>query len=603
MQKNNFIWSSIKTGLLGGIIAVYLCLIGMVEVFNKRDVIEGILTLGQFILLATAAGIGYIASGQVFVDWERAFRTALMGPLVGMYAQPDKSEEFEQTKPEVNKTHIMLAGSLAGFFTGLLPMLLVVLGNLVNIRAVFLNASPTLYSLLSFNMGPAGAWLLPLISVVFGAAGAGFILLPENIRRPLSTALFTLIGMALFSNLFRVVLINQGSFWPGLAKSIFGLTGLTGLGAVLFFVLAVTINRVRATRGQAFNERINQLPKVRRNALSIGIFILIGIIALWLPQVSGPFIAQVIVIISLYILMGLGLNITLGFAGLLDLGFVAFYAVGAYTVGLLTSYGPFGLQHIPFWVAVPIAVFVAMLFGAFLGLPVLGVRGDYLAIATMGFGEIIRLFAGSDFLSPFFGGPQGVIGIQKPCIGTLGPFLTIDTPRICNGIELGRPQDIYYLAVLAALVIAFVAWRLRESRLGRAWMAIREDEDVAEALGINLVQTKLLAYMLGAAFAGLGGAIFTVLIGSIFATSMHLLVSFNVVALIIVGGMGSIPGVVVGAIALIGLPELLREINEFRYLIYGVVLVIMMQYKPEGLWPTQAARREFHHENTPVEAE
>ena len=300
--------------------------------------------------------------------------------------------------------------------------------------------------------------------------------------------------------------------------------------------------------------------------------------------------------------MGLGLNITLGFAGLLDLGFVAFYAVGAYTVGLLTSYGPFGLQHIPFWVAVPIAVLVAMLFGAFLGLPVLGVRGDYLAIATMGFGEIIRLLAGSDFLAPFFGGPQGVIGIQKPCLGILEAFLAVDTPRICNGIEFGKPQDIYYLAVVSAILIGFVAWRLRESRLGRAWMAIREDEDVAEALGVNLVQTKLLAYMLGAAFAGLGGAIFTVLIGSIFASSMQLIVSINVVALIIVGGMGSIPGVVVGAIALIGLPELLREVSEFRYLIYGLVLIVMMQLKPEGLWPSQAAKRELHHEDTPAPA-
>src|SRR6185436_21096811 len=155
-------------------------------------------------------------------------------------------------------------------------------------------------------------------------------------------------------------------------------------------------------------------------SLRILAFALILYIAITLPTVSGAFIAQVIVTVTLFILMGLGLNITLGFAGLLDLGFVAFYAIGAYTVGLLTSYGPFGLQHIPFWVAVPIAVLVAMLFGAFLGLPVLGVRGDYLAIATLGFGEIIRLFAGSDFLAPYFGGPQGIIGIRKPCIGRLG---------------------------------------------------------------------------------------------------------------------------------------------------------------------------------------
>jgi branched-chain amino acid transport system permease protein len=256
--------------------------------------------------------------------------------------------------------------------------------------------------------------------------------------------------------------------------------------------------------------------------------------------------------------------------------------------------------------------------GFVLGLPVLGVRGDYLAIATLGFGEIVRLLAGSDFLSPFFGGPQGIIGIQKPCIGTLQPFVKVDVPRVCTplysgdflfwkhitiGGELGKPQDIYYLAVFAALVIAFVAWRLRDSRLGRAWMAIREDEDVAEALGINLIQTKLLAYMLGAAMAGLGGAIFATLIGSIFASSMQLIVSINVIALIIVGGMGSIPGVIVGAVALIGLPELLREISEFRYLLYGIALIVMMLAKPEGLWPSQAARRELHHADADAEAQ
>ncbi|HKG53787.1 MAG TPA: hypothetical protein VKB04_05970, partial [Anaerolineales bacterium] len=273
----------------------------------------------------------------------------------------------------------------------------------------------------------------------------------------------------------------------------------------------------------------------------------------------------------------------------------AFYAIGAYTVGLLTSYGPFGLQHVSFWVAVPIAVLVAMLAGAVLGLPVLGVRGDYLAIATLGFGEIVRLLAGSDFLAKYFGGPQGIIGIQKPCIGTLGAFVRVDVPRVCNGIELGTVQTIYYVAIISALLIAFVAWRLRESRLGRAWMAIREDEDVAEALGVNLIQTKLLAYILGAAFAGLGGAIFATLIGSIFATSMQLLVSINVVALIVVGGMGSIPGVIVGAIALVGLPELLREVSEFRFLLYGAMLIFMMIAKPEGLWPSTAAKRELHH--------
>jgi branched-chain amino acid transport system permease protein len=573
MKKENFLWSAVKIGLLGGAISIFICLIGMVEIFSKRDVIEKTLTLGQFVLLATSVVAGFVASRRT-------------------------SSLLEQIKPGPNLT----TGLIAGLVTGCMLGLLVIFGDMINLRAVFLNASPTLYLLLTFGKGVGNAWLLPVIGAISGLLGAGFLLLPSVLRTPLNRGLLVVIFMALFSGLFRVVMINQGPGMEIVAKDLFGQTGLTILGTLIFFFGVILITMFWNYNGKAVQARIAGLPKGGQISLRVVTIALIAFVALGLPQVSGPFIAQVIVTVALFILMGLGLNITLGFAGLLDLGFVAFYAVGAYTVGLLTSYGPFGLQHLSFWVAVPIAVLVAMAFGAVLGLPVLGVRGDYLAIATLGFGEIVRLLAGSDFLAPFFGGPQGIIGIQKPCLGSLEPFLKVDVPRVCSGIELGKPQDIYYLAVAAALLIAFVAWRLRESRLGRAWMAIREDEDVAEALGINLIQTKLLAYMLGAAMAGLGGAIFATLIGSIFATSMQLIVSINVVSLIIVGGMGSIPGVIVGAIALIGLPELLREISEFRFLLYGVTLIVMMLAKPEGLWPSQATLRELHHTDSTTEA-
>ncbi|RJP55324.1 MAG: branched-chain amino acid ABC transporter permease [Anaerolineaceae bacterium] len=574
MKKENFLWNSIKTGMLGGSIALFICLIGMTEVFSKRDVIEKVITLGQFVLLATSVMTGLIASRQT-------------SQLVG----------------ENRSLHRLTAGLVAGLMTGVVLALFVLAGDKVNIRAVFLNATPGLYNILTFEKGVSGVWVLPVISAVSGLIGAAFLLLPQAAQKPLTQATLFLFFMALFSGLFRVVLINQGTNWEKIAKYLYGQTGVTSEGALIFFFAVVIISVLWSWRGQSVKTSVAHLPKGGKLTLRLLAFAAIGYVALGLPQVSGPFIAQVIVTVALFILMGLGLNITLGFAGLLDLGFVAFYAIGAYTVGLLTSYGPFGLQHISFWAAVPIAVLVAMAAGFVLGLPVLGVRGDYLAIATLGFGEIVRLLAGSDFLAKYFGGPQGVIGIQKPCLGVLEPFVKIDVPRVCNGIELGKPQDIYYVAVAAALLIAFVAWRLRESRLGRAWMAIREDEDVAEALGVNLIQTKLLAYMLGAAMAGLGGAIFATLIGSIFASSMQLIVSINVVSLIIVGGMGSIPGVIVGAIALIGLPELLREVSEFRYLLYGMTLIIMMLSKPEGLWPSQAAKRELHHVEASTEAE
>lgn len=572
MKKENFLWNAVKTGLLGGAIAIFICLLGMVEIFSKRDVIEKIITLGQFVLLATAAGSGFVAA--------RRTSSLLGGP-----------------KPLATLT----AGLTGGILTGSLVALLVIVGSQINLRAVFLNASPALYELLTFKKGMGYVWNMPAFGAMAGLLGATFLLLPKFLERPLSRALIVFIFMALFSGLFRVVMINQEGSWVTTAKYLFGQTGLTLPGALIFFFGVMALTLLWDTQGKKVQTGVARLPKQGQLILRILTFALIAYAAIGLPQVSGPFIAQVIVTVALFILMGLGLNITLGFAGLLDLGFVAFYAIGAYTVGLLTSYGEFGIQHISFWAAVPIAVLVAMAFGAFLGLPVLGVRGDYLAIATLGFGEIVRLLAGSDFLAPFFGGPMGVIGIQKPCLGTLGPFLKVDVPRVCNGMELGKPQDIYYIAVASAILIAFVAWRLRESRLGRAWMAIREDEDVAEALGINLVQTKLLAYMLGAAFAGLGGAIFATLIGSIFASSMQLIVSINVVSLIIVGGMGSIPGVIVGAVALIGLPELLREVSEFRYLLYGLTLIVMMLAKPEGLWPSTTTLRELHHSDAPAE--
>ncbi|MER3455396.1 MAG: branched-chain amino acid ABC transporter permease [candidate division GAL15 bacterium] len=314
------------------------------------------------------------------------------------------------------------------------------------------------------------------------------------------------------------------------------------------------------------------------------LWIVVGIALLaLLPVAGGPFVAQVLVLVGLYTLMGLGLNLEVGLAGLLDLGFVAFFAIGAYTVGLLTSVGQHGIAHWSFWAAVPVAVLVSLVAGVILGIPVLGIRGDYLAIATLGFGEIVRLLVLSDALRPWLGGSQGVLSIPKPVLG---------------GWELSGPQHLYYLTVVASAVVAYVAWRLQESRLGRAWMAIREDEDVAEALGINLVSVKLLAYGLGAAFAGVGGAIFAVMVGSVFPHSFQLLISIQVLALIIVGGMGSIPGVVVGSAVLIGLPELLREFGEFRFLVYGAALVAMMLLRPEGLLPAAAQRRELHAEES-----
>jgi branched-chain amino acid transport system permease protein len=281
-------------------------------------------------------------------------------------------------------------------------------------------------------------------------------------------------------------------------------------------------------------------------------------------------------------MMGLGLNIVVGFAGLLDLGYVAFYAIGAYTMGVLTSPG-LGLFHLTFWQALPFALLAAWLAGVLLGLPVLRMRGDYLAIVTLGFGEIVRILALSDWLRGTLGGTQGIQGIAQPQIGPL---------------RFDSVQSLYYLIVIGIIITAFVAWRLKESRLGRSWMAIREDEDVAQAMGINLVLTKLLAFSTGALFAGLAGTLGAAKLTSVYPHSMTFLVSINVLVLIIIGGMGSIPGVFVGALVLVGLPGILTEFQEYRLWFYGLALVLVMLQRPEGLWPEARRRLELHEAET-----
>ncbi|PWH17332.1 MAG: ABC transporter ATP-binding protein [Ardenticatenia bacterium] len=300
-----------------------------------------------------------------------------------------------------------------------------------------------------------------------------------------------------------------------------------------------------------------------------------------LPFAVGLFWSQTLTTIGLFTLMGLGLNIVVGMAGLLDLGYVAFYAIGAYAMALFSSPASSLGLGLPFWVALPIALVFAAISGILLGIPVLRLRGDYLAIVTLGFGEIIRVLALSDVLKPYIGGPQGIMETPPPYF---------------FGTQLSDPRYLYYLILAACLVVVFISLRLNDSRIGRAWIAVREDEDVAQAMGINLVAAKLMAFAIGASFAGVGGAIFAARQGAIFPMDFTLFVSINVLCLIIIGGMGSIPGVITGAFFLIGLPEVLREVDEYRILAYGAGLVIMMLVRPEGLIPSARRRLELREE-------
>ncbi|MBC7812516.1 MAG: branched-chain amino acid ABC transporter permease [Burkholderiales bacterium] len=221
--------------------------------------------------------------------------------------------------------------------------------------------------------------------------------------------------------------------------------------------------------------------------------------------------------------------------------------------------------------------------GIHLGIPVLRLRGDYLAIVTLGFGEIIRLIILSNTFKPLLGGAQGIADIPSPVIDLR--FINPDWY-----LEIGNANTIYYLILFGVIVVALITMRLVNTRLGRAWRAMRADEDVAQAMGINLIRSKLLAFAIGAAFAGMGGAIFAGWLKGIFPNSFTLLVSINVLAMIIIGGLGSLPGVVIGSLMLIGLPEILRELQDYRLLAFGILLVVTMLLKPEGIVPRQVGR-------------
>jgi branched-chain amino acid transport system permease protein len=294
------------------------------------------------------------------------------------------------------------------------------------------------------------------------------------------------------------------------------------------------------------------------------------------PLVAGQYWNYTIGTVGIYVLLGLGLNIVVGLAGLLDLGYVAFFAIGAYTMALLTAPAPHNLMW-SFWLVLPIGIILAALTGLLLGAPVLRMRGDYLAIVTLGFGEIIRILSTSDALTPFTGGPRGV-----PSVG--GPTFF--------GIPLTSAYDYVYLIFLAVLLIIFVTNRLQNSRVGRAWEAMREDETVSRAMGINTLKQKLLAFAIGAAFAGLGGAIFASRNQFTGPEDFVLMVSINVVAVVIVGGMGNIPGVIAGALVLKGLPEVLRQLQDYRVLVFGALLVVMMLWRPAGIIPSSRRKME-----------
>jgi branched-chain amino acid transport system permease protein len=535
---------TVLTGLLFGVIGIYLAAIGLLLMLHERAIIVGVMSLGHATLLADGLGAGLVAARGT----ERL---------------------------AVRLTRGVVSGAIAGGMIALLPIVM----DAYSLRWMFISLSPQLSQMLTFELDvPTGSFVMLAAGAVAGLLGALLTLTPKLIRRVLIVACTAVIVAGVFQELIQIMLQTSDTLTM-VNDLLYTWEGLTPQGAAIIFVVVVAITVAWSAIARARYRDPDTLTSAQRTRgqLIKGGFLLLGLIVL--PLVAGAYIGQVMMLVGLYILMGMGLNLEVGLAGLLDLGFVAFFAVGAYVTALLTGDNSHALASMSYWAAMPIAVLCSIVVGVMFGLPVLGVRGDYLAVATLGLGEIVRVIVLSDFAAPLLGGAQGLLQIPRPVI---------------FGYELAGPVQLFYLTLVASMVAAYFAWRLENSRLGRAWMALRDDEDVAQALGVNLVRVKLLAYGLGAAFAGLAGSIFSTMLTSVYPSSFQLVISINVLALIIVGGMGSLPGVMVGAAALIGLPELLREFGEYRYLFYGAALVMMMRTRPEGLWPSPTRRRELH---------
>lgn len=542
MSLFSIVRAGIRSGLIIGVVTIFIVLIGMVQTFAKRY-LTGDITLAMVILLAFGMAAGALATRQV----------AKSSPRLG---------------------HKVLAAAIAGLITGVMLAVLLLIVSQVPMRDVLVNATPEMVAALSLGLPLSGATLMLIgMSMATAVIAVLYGLVPPRLRRALLEGIMAVILVGLFweaiigLDVSRLVM----KFLGLKAGKVLPLPGGIGLLVVVSLVTYWLRARPRTNTGGV-------RPRSGGAWRYISIVLIAAALAA-LPFAVGLFWSQTLTTIGLFTLMGLGLNIVVGMAGLLDLGYVAFYAIGAYALALFSSPASSLQLGLPFWAALPIALAFAAISGILLGIPVLRLRGDYLAIVTLGFGEIIRVLALSDILKPYIGGPQGIMETPPPYF---------------FGIQLSDPRYLYYLILAACLVVIFISLRLNDSRIGRAWIAVREDEDVAQAMGINLVAAKLMAFAIGASFAGVGGAIFAARQGAIFPMDFTLFVSINVLCLIIIGGMGSIPGVITGAFFLIGLPEVLREVDEYRILAYGAGLVIMMLVRPEGLLPSARRRLELH---------
>jgi branched-chain amino acid transport system permease protein len=558
----------VRAGVAAGVVTIFLALVGLIGGFTDVNLIGDEITFAGLMLVLPAFVAGLVAAAPRVEAGERH---------------------------EMPLSEAIVAAAVAGAAAGAVFGVAVILANVIGeerIRAVFLNVSPQLIEFVTFGQTTVvGALIIVAISAVAGVLGGALRVAPTTIRRPVTAAVMTTL---LFGFLQRVIPIalDQLKLQRDWLYSV-SFDGLTWVGAIVVAAVAAGVSVLNGRFGSQVRGRVAGLRGRSGPAISPGV-LLAAALALALliaaPLLLGSVISEVLGTVMVFALLGIGLNIVVGYAGLLDLGYVFFFALGAYALALLTgatlnAYGippdPAISGHLNFYVAIPIVMLIAAAAGVLVGAPVLRLRGDYLALVTLGLGEMVTVLVGSPWLVPLVGGPSGMRGITDAAIG---------------GLAFRDPQRFYYLALAFVGIAAFISWRLATSRIGRAWTAMREDEQTADAMGISTTRFKLLAFAIGGAIGSLGGALVAVKIGSLTPASFQVIVSIQVLGLVILGGMGSIPGVLVGALVLVGLPGLLREFEEYRFLAYGAAVVAVMVLRPQGLVPNVRRSRELQDE-------
>lgn len=565
---------SYRVGLVGGLAAAFIAAVGMIQAFDStRLLIVGTLTFGMVVLHLIPFTAGYVAGRP-----------------------PPHLEGFAPPRPGARN---VLAGLIGGVGTALGLGIFTVVFDSFDLRGVFTNVSPDLLELLKYNQSlGTGLLLILVVGAGVGTLGGAFHLMPHRLRRASFGALGWIVVIGLFRPFVSEILkglseLTGDSGWPLSVRDwIFDGNGLSVAAAMLagvgIFAAYSFLGRREGREVSPVRERFEAMPTSRRRNWTTGLLIAALLFMVILPRLLGPFLSEVLDIAALFTVTALGLNIVVGYAGLLDLGYVAFFIVGAYTTAVITSpLSPALTPEWSFWASIPFVVGAAALAGLLVGTPVLRMRGDYLAIVTLGFGEIARIVALSEAASGFTGGAQGIR--QIPNINIFG-------------FEIVGPEAFFYVVLGAFLIAAYVSWALQNSRIGRAWMAMREDEPVAEVMGVNVVTAKLTAFVMGAILGSLGGALFASKLGIVFPQRLDIVLSIVFLVIVIVGGMGSVPGVIAGGLLLVSVPEFLREFEAYRFLLYGAILIFMMLKRPEGLIPSKRRVRELHEEELSQDA-